>query len=60
MKPAEQGAVVVCLVDFSGGSQSEPANDVRPPETRRKKKWSDTLRSADLAELMKQGIGASQ
>jgi hypothetical protein len=45
------------LRDLSGGSRSEPANDVRPPESRRKKKWSTTLRSADLAELMKRERG---
>lgn len=29
-----------------------PANDAAPASRTRRKKWSETLRSADLAELM--------
>jgi len=33
--------------------EQKPANDVAPASGRRRKKWSDTLRSADLAEALK-------
>lgn len=41
------------LLDLSGGSQSEPANDEWRETKPKAPKWSDTMRSSDLATLLK-------